>query len=489
MIAGNIQNLFIAEYEAAQGWISGNISRFKSSVKDSDFYLLYQIGRHPLPPPGIEMVIKSLGERVRIVDATQIDDDEMVDHMVSEIRSTDQNTISVWFLQLREECETVQKKLPGYRITYSDTFQIGRRGRKPAQKASTATEAEDSLPFPEAKEKADSDRPADSGRQKEETVPTKSKPRANKNRAFKGKRQHLDHSEKRPENNPSQAASLESDKGEIKKGSAEEAASKKTEQKKNAQEKKSPSPAGIGMADIFDSLNLFASPIPSGTRQRDETPADNRAELNSAAMSDSTSDDEAERIRKEVDQIIEQAGAKVKSDSTDQESDKAAKAEQYRQTSRPSTPKSPPPSRGDSRKGDKSKHPKQGDKPQGKETSTSDLMRIIFGARHDEKKYEHEFTEIDNSKAQMVSTLEDRLIRNIDLLVKGVKEYQWDYAEYMQFIITLIRSSDCTDFLQSWSIVSPNHPIQMNETVYKAIFDEADYYARVCDLLYAEDNW
>ena len=483
MIAGNIQNLFIAEYEAAQGWISGNISRFKSSVKDSDFYLLYQIGRHPLPPPGIEMVIKSLGERVRIVDATQIDDDEMVEHMVSEIQSTDQDTISVWFLQLREECETVQKKMPGYQITYSDTFQIGRRGRKPAQKVTTATETEDSLPFPEAKEKANSDK------QKEETVPTKSKPRANKNRTSKGKRQHLDHSEKRPKNNPSQAASLESDKDEIKKGSEEEATSKKTEQKKNAQEKKAPSPAGIGMADIFDSLNLFASPIPSSTRKRDETPTDNGAELNSAAAPDSSSNDEAERIRLEVDQIIEQAGAKVKADSTDQESGKSVKTEQHRPSSKTSSPKSQPPGRGDNRRSDKAKPPKPTDKPQNKETSTSDLMRIIFGARHDEKKYEHEFTEIDNSKAQMVSTLEDRLIRNIDLLVKGVKEYQWDYAEYMQFIITLIRSSDCTDFLQSWCIVSPNHPIQMNETVYKAIFDEADYYARVCDLLYAEDNW
>lgn len=480
MIAGNIQNLFIAEYETAQGWISGNISRFKSSVKDTDFYLLYQIGRHPLPPPGIEMVIKSLGERVRIVDATQIDDEEMVQHMVSEIQSTDQNTISVWFLQLREECKTVQKQLPDYRITYSDTFQIGRRGRKPAQKVTTATEAEDNLPFPEAKEKVNSDR------LREETGPSKPKSGPNKNRAPKGKRQHLDHSEKRSENNPSQATNLESDKAETKKGSEEDAASKKTEQKKNAQEKKSPSPAGIGMADIFDSLNLFASPIPSGTRQRDETPADNRAELNSAAMSDSTSDDEAERIRKEVDQIIEQAGAKGKADSTDQE---AGKAEQHRQSRKPSSPKSAPTSRGDNRRGDKAKPPKQGDKTQSKETSTSDLMRIIFGARHDEKKYEHEFTEIDNSKAQMVSTLEDRLIRNIDLLVKGVKEYQWDYSEYMQFIITLIRSSDCTDFLQSWGIVSPNHPIQMNKTVYKAIFDEADYYARVCDLLYAEDNW
>ena len=479
MIAGNIQNLFIAEYEAAQGWISGNISRFKSSVKDTDFYLLYQIGRHPLPPPGIEMVIKSLGERVRIVDATQIDDEEMVQHMVSEIQSTDQNTISVWFLQLREECKTVQKQLPDYRITYSDTFQIGRRGRKSAQKVTTATEAEDSLPFPEAKDKVDSDRP------KEEPVPTKSKPRANKNRVSKGKRQHLDHSEKRSENNSPQATNMESDMAETKKDSEEDTASNKTEQK-NSQEKKSPSPAGIGMADIFDSLNLFASPIPSAARKRVEQPADKGAELNSAAASDTSSNDEAERIRKEVDQIIEQAGAKGKADSTDQE---AGKAEQHRQSSRPSSPKSSPTSRGDNRRSDKAKPPKQGDKTQSKETSTSDLMRIIFGARHDEKKYEHEFTEIDNSKAQMVSTLEDRLIRNIDLLVKGVKEYQWDYSEYMQFIITLIRSSDCTDFLQSWGIVSPNHPIQMNETVYKAIFDEADYYARVCDLLYAEDNW
>lgn len=509
MIGPNVRYLFIAEYEAAQGWIAGNISRFKTSVRQDDFYLLYKIGRRPLPPPGIEMVIQSLGKQVRIVDATQIRDEEMIQHIVSEIKSASKISIEIWFLQMKEEFDSVKNQLPEYTISYAETFQVGRRGKK----AESQTKEE-----PHKKENNPSGSPP--VRDNEEKAPPLPQQQV-KQEVQSGKKQKKRRNSKKPEQRPRQSSKNPDDNSSDRSSSLNQA-DKKTEPKETAKQtepeelanvaagrhapkepetKKSGSKeiSGFDMADIFDSFNLFGTGFPKSTQTQkgsdsshEESNSTTTTKPDSVSMESDSASSEPSPHEESITPEGSEGSFEYQPGTTGKETPSKEPAAEKRVSN--SSDRKPPagsiPSpqssfrngKGDSGKG-------RSEKSAPKETSTADLMRIIFGARHDERSYQHDFTELENSKAQMVSKLEERLIQNINLLVKGVKDYDWDYPEYMQFIVTMIRSSDYQDFLESWSIVSPNHQIQITEDVYKAIFDETEYYSRVCDLLYAEDNW
>lgn len=509
MIGPNVRYLFIAEYEAAQGWIAGNISRFKTSVRQDDFYLLYKIGRRPLPPPGIEMVIQSLGKQVRIVDATQIRDEEMIQHIVSEIKSVRKISIEIWFLQMKEEFDSVKNQLPEYTISYAETFQVGRRGKK----AESQTKEE-----PHKKENNPSGSPP--VRDTEDKASPPSQQQVNQE-SQNGKKQKRRRNSKKPEQRPRQSSKNPEDKSSDRSSSSNQA-DKKVEPKETVKQPEPEEPAnvatgkhdpkepeakragskkitGFDMADIFDSFNLFGAGFPKTTQSQKDSDSTHEESNSSAttkpdaipvesdsASSESSPPEEVITPEGQVRSYEYQAGTTGK--DTPSKEPAAEKRVPNSSARKPPAGSIPSPQssyrhgKGDSGKG-------RSEKSAPKESSTADLMRIIFGARHDERSYQHDFTELENSKAQMVSKLEERLIQNINLLVKGVKDYNWDYPEYMQFIVTMIRSSGYQDFLESWSIVSPNHQIQITEDVYKAIFDEAEYYSRVCDLLYAEDNW
>lgn len=115
------------------------------------------------------------------------------------------------------------------------------------------------------------------------------------------------------------------------------------------------------------------------------------------------------------------------------------------------------------------------------------MEKKIFGEREAPKDTERYYSPLDDSKAQTVALLADRLIQDIDSLVPGVKNAGYDYDAYMAMISTLIRSTSIEDFKSCWSVVYPGKSINLDPEIYRKIRKEAEFYAKACEVLYVDD--
>ena len=118
-----------------------------------------------------------------------------------------------------------------------------------------------------------------------------------------------------------------------------------------------------------------------------------------------------------------------------------------------------------------------------------DLERTIFGAKQSSVTLEKKYSPLDDSKALTVSLLADRLIERMENWIKGIEKYCFDYDTYMELISTLIRSDSLDDFKEGWSIVHPGCELNLDNKTYLLLHQEACYYAKTCEVLYADDNW
>lgn len=121
--------------------------------------------------------------------------------------------------------------------------------------------------------------------------------------------------------------------------------------------------------------------------------------------------------------------------------------------------------------------------------SVNDIEKMIFNNRTKDNKFNIEYTDLDNSKAELVGFLYDRLIESVNSIIPNADELNLTVEQYWNLINTIIKSNDYIDFQESISVVLPGYQLDMTEETYSYLFDEAQYYAKVCNVLYDEDAW
>lgn len=121
--------------------------------------------------------------------------------------------------------------------------------------------------------------------------------------------------------------------------------------------------------------------------------------------------------------------------------------------------------------------------------SINEIEKMIFGNKLTDGEFKKEYTDLDNEKAQMITALYDRLINNINKLIRNISTYEFNIAKYTELITVIIKSDDFEDFMKSWEVMEPGYPLLITEKIYMYIYDEAQYYSKVCEVLYGEDVW
>ena len=61
--------------------------------------------------------------------------------------------------------------------------------------------------------------------------------------------------------------------------------------------------------------------------------------------------------------------------------------------------------------------------------------------------------------------------------------------QLLGFTVLILRSSNAEEFNLSWSVTERNPEMELKESVFQKIKQEAAYYEKVSVLLYEEDLW
>lgn len=117
------------------------------------------------------------------------------------------------------------------------------------------------------------------------------------------------------------------------------------------------------------------------------------------------------------------------------------------------------------------------------------LERKIFDSDHQVIQRERYYSPLEDHRASYIADLADRLIMDINRLVKGVSEMGLDFDAYMAMISTLVQSTSLEDFQNCWSVVYPGRGIKMSMEEYRKLQKEALYYVETCEQLYLKDQW
>lgn len=121
--------------------------------------------------------------------------------------------------------------------------------------------------------------------------------------------------------------------------------------------------------------------------------------------------------------------------------------------------------------------------------SMQEIEDLIFASSIEKKDNSKKYTKLDDNKAQLILSMRDRLIQNIEKFAKSVTEYNFSDDDYLLLITSFLKSTDFNDFTNSWECVMPGKPLGINETVYLSIRKEAVYYNNLCNMLYMKDRW
>ena len=119
----------------------------------------------------------------------------------------------------------------------------------------------------------------------------------------------------------------------------------------------------------------------------------------------------------------------------------------------------------------------------------NDIEKIIFEKRVAQSELKIKYTELDDAKAKLVGLLFDRLVESIKRLIPKIESHGFDDKEFVKFVTTIIKSDEYEDFKEGLSIVVPGIDLDIRPQTYIYLKDEAKYYAKVCKMLYEEDEW
>lgn len=124
-----------------------------------------------------------------------------------------------------------------------------------------------------------------------------------------------------------------------------------------------------------------------------------------------------------------------------------------------------------------------------KETLQS-LEKEIFGKRITTGSVKREYSELDLAKANVINIIFDRLKTSYDKMIEGLVSANLSHIQYINLFITLVKSNDAEDFLESWKAHEPGiKEIHVTDDDYLFLQDETNYFIEVSTLLYFKDEW
>lgn len=121
-----------------------------------------------------------------------------------------------------------------------------------------------------------------------------------------------------------------------------------------------------------------------------------------------------------------------------------------------------------------------------------DLEKRIFDSKINTGEFIREYSDLDRKKAVLIQAMFDRTVNSICSLLqingKDSKPHSTD--DFVQFMTILLKSKDFNDFNNSLTSVDPSSDLKIQKsTTYTYLLDEVHYYARLCEVLYSEDQW
>ena len=121
--------------------------------------------------------------------------------------------------------------------------------------------------------------------------------------------------------------------------------------------------------------------------------------------------------------------------------------------------------------------------------TVGDLEKQIFDTKILTGEFVRDYSELDQKKADLIKTLFDRTVNSLISLTHKMSRENHEDADYVQLFTVLLKSTGYEDFCESWTVTAPNDDFLIDKNTYLYILDEVRYYAKVCSLLFSEDEW
>lgn len=482
-----IYRLYIAEYEKCETWLSsGGKSSFLKYLNPYDLFVVYMTGRSKLPFDSYRRTLDNAGDQCIFVDARQMSDPDLHEHMLAQINKYSNANTHIYFLCNLEDYQALRGRIEtGIEVSYKQNYRTGKI-------EIPASEDEEPAPFPPKAEATEicadvgsnsftDEGPDNQAPPGQESAPPPKEPDA----------------PVIPVNEvPAPEAADSAVKKETEENPNPEAPKQGGGKKKKPLKKKPSDGQGnhISNAPMDAFMTMFGGKIgDESQRAPGSTPAPKKEPKKEHPKADSQKqEDPSDAHREKTDnQNIRKDSPKKKPRFPKPNAEPRPKKEEKKElNSSDAEPKST---------GQRDPMPEQDwvtrisgtEKApvRNKGSKIQDIEKAIFGTKQASFDIEKQYTALDDSKAKTVSLMADRLINDIKLLIKGIDKYKFSYDEYMELISTLIRSDDLNDFTEGWSIVHPGCDLNLSEQIYQSLYKEACHYARVCEVLYSEDYW
>lgn len=455
-----VYRLYIAEYEQCETWIGGDVSGFSKYIRQYDHYILYKTGRCVVPDR-FSRVFTRLGDQCEIIDAWNMPDTDMYEHMLLMIDKYATDNTQIYVFCNEDFYQAIRGRVnKGCGISMIMHFRTGRY--------SPPIKNKKSVPGPQV----EVDEPAD----KSTT--------------------DMEGAEKDRDKNNTETFKHVKDVT----GRAKDRARQRD--KKRAKKK------GVDLQDAATVMDSFVSTL-SQVSVGAVDAAGSAAEENPPVIQDEKSDYKDLDKKgfsdgvdvSDSDVLIDDAHGAVPSHSLSgdevapyQKDNTSGPADQAKdgQTDDHGESHRPKPKWKERIAADPDR--KANDTVTG--PSLQDLEKQIFGVEQNYTNPEKVYTELDDTKAKMVTLLGDRLIQNVNLLIPQIKKLGLDDDGYTELIAVLLRSYDVGDFIESYNTLRPGAGLDIKpkemiaiQIAYKALYQEASYYAKVCNDLYTDDHW
>jgi hypothetical protein len=482
-----IERLFIAEYENAQRWTAGK-KGILSSIKENDYYLIFRTGKDKIPSPIYQKIIEDMGQHKIVLEAEILGNADYLNFIEAKIRAYASPITNVYFLDMESVYDELKSRLEDIvNVQSCRDFKVGRRLTK--KKTIMKTSNKPNINIDEDNSEIFSTMNDVINSNDEDNIAINIED-VDAHTTSNSQQVSVDDIENDNIDIPNSNldVSNENIKDDINQDINENASENIKEKMDSIKDENNPH------------LNLKKDDINNPHLDKDISDSSRRPFNENIGKSK-----EIKRQHTPLDlgDIADVVGLdKPKIDPSMQErmkKIKERKEDDYKQPSRNNdVPKQDSsavngrPSRGPRGNGTQGggfgqKKPQQ--KVQGDTPSIQELERQIFGGTQVTISFDKTYTELDDEKAKMVELLMKRLIENINKLAKKVTEYDFNHAKYLELITTLVKSIDYNDFLDSWDIMEPGYPLNIDEKTYSFLYDEAQYYSQVCEMLYENDNW
>lgn len=115
-----------------------------------------------------------------------------------------------------------------------------------------------------------------------------------------------------------------------------------------------------------------------------------------------------------------------------------------------------------------------------------ELEAAVFGKKADKKQIKNNYSELQNAKAYLIVQIQDRLNEHI---MNTIKKKLEDEQQYYMFYILLLKTETPEELLKSWKSAYPHTTFEINELGFIKLKKEAEYYSKICEVIYGEDEW